>query len=73
MKEQRIDNPVGQRAMKRLYSIKEAAVYLGRGVWSVREMLYAGKLPCIKDGRRVLLDIKDLDNWIDRNKTEYGF
>ena len=53
---------------KRLYSIKEAALYLGRSVWAVREMLWAGKMPYIKDGRRVLLDINDMDAWIEANK-----
>jgi len=33
---------------KRLYSIAEAAVYLGRSVWAVREMLWAGKIPFVK-------------------------
>ncbi len=37
---------------KRLYSIKEAAVYLGRSEWPIREMIWAGKLPYVKDGRR---------------------
>jgi excisionase family DNA binding protein len=73
MKEQRIQNPVGQRVMKRLYSIKEAAVYLGRGVWAVREMLWAGKIPYVKDGKRILLDINDMNLWIERNKTELSF
>jgi hypothetical protein len=31
-------------------------------------MLAAGKLPSVKSDRRVFLDIKDLDLWIDRNK-----
>ncbi len=54
---------------KRLYSINEAAIYLGRSVWAVREMLWAGKLPHIKDGRRILLDIKDMDAWVKKNKV----
>lgn len=56
---------------KRLYSIPEAAKYLGRSVWAVREMLWAGKMPFVKDGRRVLLDIYDLDKWIEQSKTTY--
>lgn len=61
------------RVPKRLYSVEEAGIYLGRTAWAVREMIYAGKLPCIKDGRRVLLDVRDLDTWIDRNKTQYVY
>jgi excisionase family DNA binding protein len=55
---------------KRLYSIKESAVYLGRSVWAVREMLWAGKIPFVKDGRRMLLDIRDMDTWIESSKTQ---
>ena len=36
-------------------------------------MLYAGKIPFIKDGRRVLLDIRDMDEWIEKNKTTFAF
>jgi len=34
---------------KRLYSIEEAAIYLGRTVWAVREMIWAKKIRCIRD------------------------
>ena len=54
---------------KRLYSIKEAAIYLGRSVWAVREMLWAGKIPFVKDGKRILIDISDMEKWIEKNKT----
>lgn len=73
MKAQRIDNPVSQGPIKRLYSVKDASVYLGRSVWALREMLWAGKLPYIKDGRRVLLDIKDMDLWIESSKTTFTY
>ncbi len=54
---------------KRLYSIKDAALYLGRTVGAVREMLWAGKMPYVKDGKRILLDIRDMDTWIEASKT----
>ncbi|GAB4389920.1 MAG: hypothetical protein Kow0025_18440 [Thermodesulfovibrionales bacterium] len=54
---------------KRLFSLKEASVYLGRTVWAVREMLWAGKLPFVRDGKRILLDIRDMDRWIEASKT----
>lgn len=73
-KAQSIYNPaVGDKPKKRLYSVEDAAEYLGRSVWGVREMLYAGKLPFIKDGRRILLDIRDMDDWIEKNKTTLVF
>lgn len=68
IKAQRIDNPQCH-ITKRLYSIKEGAFYLGRTVGAVREMLWAGKMPYVKDGKRILLDIQDMNEWIDRNRT----
>ena len=58
---------------KRLYSIPEAAFYLGRSVDALREMIWAGKLPCVKDGKRILLDIRDMDAWIEGNKTQFTY
>jgi excisionase family DNA binding protein len=69
---QRIPNPVRQIA-KRLYSIDEASIYLGRTVWAVREMVWAGKLPYVKDGRRILLDIEDMETWVEKNKIRFDF
>ena len=73
IKPQRIRNPLSQKLNKRLYSIKEAAIYLGRSVWAVREMLWAGKIPYIKDGRRILLDIADMDAWIQKNRIKLNY
>ena len=56
------------RIQKRLYSIKEAGLYLGRSAWSVAEMLRTGRIPYVSDGKRRFLDIKDLESWILRNK-----
>jgi excisionase family DNA binding protein len=61
------------RPFKRLYSIKESATYLGRTPWAIREMVWAGKIPCVRDGRRVLLDVNDMDKWIEKSKTTYSF
>jgi len=68
IKAQRIVNP-SCALSKRLYNIKEGAVYLGRTVWAVREMLWAGKMPYVKDGKRILIDINDMNEWIDQSKT----
>jgi len=69
-KAQRIRNPA-ERLPKRLFSIPEASFYLGRSVCALREMLWAGKLPYIKDGRRILLDIRDMDSWVEKNKIQF--
>ena len=61
------------RPAKRVYTLKEASVYMGRTVCALREMVWAGKLPVIRDGRRVLLDIYDLDKWIEQSKTTFTY
>lgn len=53
---------------KRLYTVQEAAEYLGRSVWSVRELIWAGRLPIVRVGRRIHLDLYDLDTFIEQNK-----
>ena len=73
MKTQGIENPVGGRLEKRLYNIHEAAKYLGRSVWALREMYYLGKIACVRDGRRMLFDIVDLDAWIEKNKMQIRY
>lgn len=65
---QGIRNPSGVLS-KRLFSIKEGAIYLGRSEWAFREMLWAGKMPYVKDGKRILIDINDMNEWIDQSKT----
>ena len=56
---------------KRLYTLKEASVYLGRTLWGVREMVWAGKIPVVRDGKRIFIDINDLETYVTRNKTTY--
>jgi len=53
----------------RLCSIQEAATYLAVSDWTVRRMVWTGALPHIRRGRRILLDLRDLDAWIDRAKV----
>jgi hypothetical protein len=59
---------------KRLFTIKEAAVYLGRGVWGVRDLIWKGVLPVVKNrdnGKKLFIDIVDLNKFIDQNKSIY--
>ena len=57
------------RLDKRVYSIKEAGVYLGRSEWVIAHMIRTGRLPFIPDGKRKLLDVQDLDKWIEGDKV----
>jgi len=58
-----------ERPRKRLYTVPQAAEYLGRSPWAVRSMIWSGKLPAVRDGKRVLVDVYDLDHWIEHNKV----
>lgn len=56
------------KVSKRLYTIAEAAQYLGRSTWSVRRLIWSGEVPEVRVGRRIHLDIKDMEAFIERNK-----
>jgi len=64
------DRPVPIKAAKRLYSVQEAAGYLGLSGWTVRELIWKGELPHVRVCRRILLDVQDLDALILRNKID---
>ena len=51
-----------------LLTVKEAAIYLGRSEQSVQHLLFERQLPVVRVGRRVHLDRKDLDTFIEKNK-----
>ncbi len=55
--------------VKRLYSLPEAAMYLGRSTWSVRRLIWSGALPSVRVGGRVHVDVRDMDDLIEKNKA----
>lgn len=52
-----------------LLTVKEAGVYLGRSEQAVQHLIFQKELPVIRVGRRVHLARKDLDKWIEQNKS----
>ena len=68
-KAQGIINPM----QKRLYTLKEAAEYLGRSEWGMRELVWSGFIPVVKqrNARKIFLDINDLDMFVESNKAAY--
>jgi excisionase family DNA binding protein len=58
---------------KRLYTLKESAKYLGRSEWGMRELIWSGSIPVVRPdgGRKIYLDILDLDTFITKNKGVY--
>ena len=57
----------------RLLRTKDAARYLGMSAGQIRRLIQDGVLPVIKNGTGehapFLLDIRDLDSYIDRTKV----
>jgi hypothetical protein len=64
---QGIHNP----PLQRLFSLKEASIFLGRSLWSTRELVWAGKIPIVRDGKRIFVDIADLEEYVVKHKTTY--
>jgi len=60
----------GGKTQKRLLNVEETAVYLGRTKEAFQHLNAAGKLPVVKPDRRVFLDIRDLDQWIEQCKIQ---
>jgi excisionase family DNA binding protein len=54
--------------LKRLFSLPEAAEYLGRSTWSVRRLIWSGELPQVRAGGRIHVDLRDMEQFIERNK-----
>lgn len=60
-----------ESAAIRLLSLKTgAAPYLGISYWSLRALIERGEIPIVRMGRRILVDIEDLNSWIERNKEQ---
>ena len=52
----------------RLLTVDQAATYLGRSKVSVQHLISDQAIPVVRHDRRVFLDVRDLDNWIDAAK-----
>ena len=60
---------------RRLVRLKAAAEYLSLSPWKVRSLIQAGRLPVVQDseGSPFLLDVRDLDGYVERNKRVTTF
>jgi excisionase family DNA binding protein len=64
---ERSKNPeVGQRLLR----TKQAAAYLNMSPWKIRKLILDRRLPVVQDadGAPFLLDVHDLDSYIERHK-----
>lgn len=64
----RLYKPLSPSPAKRLLTVSEAGCYLGRSVLGIRELIWKGQLPSVRCGRRVHLDIHDLNEWVEEHK-----
>ncbi|OHB72092.1 MAG: hypothetical protein A2W23_08635 [Planctomycetes bacterium RBG_16_43_13] len=55
---------------KRLLDIKDAGVYLSISHWTIRELLNRGEIPYCRIGRKILLDLRDLDRFVEGLKEK---
>jgi excisionase family DNA binding protein len=60
--------PRARDGHKRLFTLNEAGAYIGLSHWRVRSLIYSGQLPYVRLGRRILIDLRDLDALIDSKK-----
>jgi excisionase family DNA binding protein len=54
---------------RRLLSAEEAGVYLSLSKREVYNMIANRQLPVVMQGRRKMLDVQDLDDWITQHKV----
>lgn len=62
------DELAAQPTTNRLLSVEDAAAYLSLSKREIYNMIANRELPAVIRGRRKMLDIRDMDAWIDRNK-----
>jgi excisionase family DNA binding protein len=54
---------------KRLYSIKELVAYFGVTPWYWRSQIWGGQLAFVQVGRKMLIDHRDVESFINKHKT----
>ena len=58
------------KVINRLVSVQKAADYLGLKKSTLYSWAWSRKIPSVKMGRRLLFDLKDLDEMIELQKRE---
>jgi excisionase family DNA binding protein len=59
---------VSEATNRRLLSIEESATYLALSRREVYNMLSTREFPVVNRGRKKMIDLHDLNAWIERNK-----
>jgi len=59
---------ISETTNRRLLSVEEGAVYLSLSKRELYNMIANHEMAVVTHGRRKMLDIRDLDAWIEHNK-----
>ncbi len=62
-------NNIGDISPRRLMTVQEGAVYLALSEREIYNMLANKELTGVRHGRRLMLDIRDLEDWIAAHKA----
>jgi len=59
---------IDEATNRRLLSVAQAANFLSLSEREIYNVISNRELPAVKHGRRTLLDVRDLDDWIKAHK-----
>lgn len=65
-----VDTVPSVTVVPRLLRIQDAARYLSSTTWFVETMLREKQIPFLIVGKRRVIDIRDLDDWIEQEKLQ---
>jgi len=60
--------PKSVSVVKRLLTVKEAAAYLGRSPSALYKLVARHEISCVRHGRNLRFDVRELDRWIESDK-----
>ena len=64
-----VESPLAQSTVTpRCLSIREAAKLLGATAWFVRTLVWERRVPFLKLGKRIVFDVRDLEQFIEAQK-----
>ena len=58
---------------KRLLSLKDLVQEFGVSMWFWRTQIWDGKLPFVQVGRKILVDVQDVEKFINNEKQCHYF
>jgi excisionase family DNA binding protein len=53
---------------RRLLTVQEASVYVALSEREIYNTIANKELPGVRHGRRLMIDLRDLEHWIESNK-----